>query len=248
MAKIITIASGKGGTGKSSCAVCLARELAASGRTVLLTDCDIGLGSLDIMLGTGENIIYNWGDIICGACTESDALINAENGIALLPAPKKWDDRFTPYSFCEMLAAFENMYDIIIIDSPAGTGRGFSLALRCAGCAVLVTPAETISVRSCRAAADIIYDAGITELYLLINKFIPDDVRRGKLMNIDEVIDAVAAKLIGVIPFSEHFTSLSMNSSPLPPRSDAALAVKRTAKRLEGEDLPLKKLEKLKKT
>lgn len=245
MGKIIFIASGKGGTGKSTCTVCLARELASMGRRVLLADCDTGLGSLDIMLRVSERTLYNWGDIICGACNARDALIPAGENLALLAAPRRWDDRFTPYSFREMIANYKDSFDYILIDSPAGTGRGFSLALKTAEAAIIVAPAETVSLRSCRAAADIIYEEGITELYLILNKFNSYETRLGNLLNIDEVIDAVAARLIGVIPLSDEFTALSMTGAPLPPRSNAALAIKRTAKRIEGENLPLKKLEKL---
>jgi len=66
MSKVITITSGKGGTGKSTLSTGLATSLIYRGNSVLLIDCDAGMRSLDILLGDnmftpddeGENIPY----------------------------------------------------------------------------------------------------------------------------------------------------------------------------------------------
>lgn len=52
--QIIAIASGKGGVGKSSCAVCLAHALQASGRRAGLLDADIHGPSIPRMLGIAD--------------------------------------------------------------------------------------------------------------------------------------------------------------------------------------------------
>lgn len=49
--KLITIASGKGGVGKTWLSVTLAHALAGMGRKVLLFDGDLGLANVDIQLG-----------------------------------------------------------------------------------------------------------------------------------------------------------------------------------------------------
>ena len=50
-AKVIMVASGKGGTGKSTLSVLLAAELAAAGKRTLLIELDSGLRSVDIIAG-----------------------------------------------------------------------------------------------------------------------------------------------------------------------------------------------------
>ena len=47
----IAVASGKGGTGKTSFTAGVGAALALSGRRVLCLDCDIGLRNLDLALG-----------------------------------------------------------------------------------------------------------------------------------------------------------------------------------------------------
>ena len=54
MGIVIAVASGKGGTGKTSVCAGLAAALAEKGRKVLCIDCDVGLRNLDISLGMSD--------------------------------------------------------------------------------------------------------------------------------------------------------------------------------------------------
>ncbi len=49
--RLIAVASGKGGVGKTWLSIALAQGLAMRGRRVLLVDCDLGLANIDIQLG-----------------------------------------------------------------------------------------------------------------------------------------------------------------------------------------------------
>ena len=68
MAKILSVLSGKGGTGKSTISAALAVSLAARGHRVMAVDLDIGLRSLDLLLGMENRIIFDIGDILAGRC------------------------------------------------------------------------------------------------------------------------------------------------------------------------------------
>ena len=49
--RMIVIASGKGGVGKTWFSISLAQALARQGRRVLLADADLGLANIDVQLG-----------------------------------------------------------------------------------------------------------------------------------------------------------------------------------------------------
>ena len=66
MGRMLAVASGKGGVGKSTVAVQLASALARAGRQVLLVDGDIGMRCLDLMLGLTDSLAFDLSDILLG--------------------------------------------------------------------------------------------------------------------------------------------------------------------------------------
>lgn len=59
MLKVILVASGKGGTGKTSLTAGVGAALAANGHRVLVIDGDCGLRNLDIVLGMSDRVVYS---------------------------------------------------------------------------------------------------------------------------------------------------------------------------------------------
>lgn len=239
MAARIVIASGKGGVGKSSVTAGLACALQNAGHNVLVVDCDIGLRSLDIILGAGADMLFTWGDIIAGRCGCDDALTRTNCGCSLLCAPSDFEDCFTPEAMCSMAEEFEERFDFILFDSPAGVGNGFKLAGAAANGAIVVATPDSVCVRSGAVAAEKLAAMGIRNIRLVINRFEKKATLKGKRLNIDDVIDSTCLRLIGVIP---QDNSLSFNMTCgrlLPKRSPAAAAFSRIALRLEGKRVPL---------
>ena len=71
MAKIILVASGKGGVGKSTVSALLGEAFAFKKSPVLLLELDSGLRSLDVALGVSEHVLFDMGDIIRGSSSAS---------------------------------------------------------------------------------------------------------------------------------------------------------------------------------
>ena len=59
MGKIIAVASGKGGTGKTTFTANVALSLAHMGQRVLCLDCDITLRNLDLALGLSDRALMD---------------------------------------------------------------------------------------------------------------------------------------------------------------------------------------------
>ena len=74
-AKIVMVASGKGGTGKSTLSVMLGARLAAAGGKVLLIELDSGLRSVDIISGVYGKTVYDIADVLSGRCEGTKAVV-----------------------------------------------------------------------------------------------------------------------------------------------------------------------------
>lgn len=81
--RVIVVASGKGGVGKTWFAVSLAQALAMRGRRVALLDADTGLANADVQLGLAPRL--DLGAVLAGKATLSDVLVAVPAGFYLLP-------------------------------------------------------------------------------------------------------------------------------------------------------------------
>lgn len=235
MAEKIVIASGKGGVGKTSCCVALGKELVRRGHSVLLVDGDIGLRSLDVLLGVSDRIVYDWGDIIKGNCMKTTALLPCD-GIDLLTCPLYFDEAYTTGSVRDMIMLFDGDYDYILIDAPAGIDLGFELASAAADRALIVSTADRVCVRSASRAGEKLEQAGMRDIRLIINRFRKKSVASRKLLNIDKVIDETMLQLIGVVPEDENITFGKVMEKKNQPSYDAFV---RIAGRIKKEQIPL---------
>ena len=239
MAKRIVIASGKGGVGKSSASAGLALALQRSGYRVLLVDCDIGLRSLDLILGAGAELLFHWGDVIRNRCTPEQAVTAVNGGLSLLSAPADFDAAYTPEAVRGMAAAYDDSFDYILFDSPAGVGLGLELAAAAAELALIVATPDEVCVRSGQIAADLLGRLGVAESRLIINRFDPKAVARGKLLNIDEVIDCTHLRLLGVVPSDPAVLFGMSRGQAIGAKSKAMKAFDRIAGRLNGKRILL---------
>lgn len=78
MDNVIVVASGKGGTGKSTVCICLSVALIKQGKKVLLIDCDCGMRGLDIMLDMENDIVFDAADAVSGNCSFTDAVYKSK--------------------------------------------------------------------------------------------------------------------------------------------------------------------------
>jgi flagellar biosynthesis protein FlhG len=81
--RLIAIASGKGGVGKTCLAIGLAQALVEGGDRVALVDGDLGLANVDVQLGLDPR--HDLGDVLMGRCTAEAAIVHHAAGFAVLP-------------------------------------------------------------------------------------------------------------------------------------------------------------------
>ena len=123
MSKVISIVSGKGGTGKSLFAANMGALLAMGGSSVVLIDMDMGLRNLDIYLGLENRVVYNVMDVLSGLCRIKQALVKDKRFKALYlmsAAPPKDERDITPLHMKVLCERLKEQFDYIIIDGRAG--------------------------------------------------------------------------------------------------------------------------------
>ncbi len=243
MGTVITITSGKGGTGKTSITGGVAASLALMGRTVLCIDMDIGLRNLDIALGLNDRALMDFSDVALGRCPLARAAVEHPTlkGLWLLTSPMSLPPSLTPEKVRALLDTARTMYDYILIDSPAGLGAGFRLAVCGADRALVVSTNDASSLRDAqRAVAELEH---LRTIHLVMNR-IQTKLLRKLRTTIDDAMDAAGLPLIGVVPEDPQVILCANLGLPLTTRGPkgAALACRNIARRLEGDRVPIMRI------
>lgn len=243
MGRIVVVTSGKGGVGKSTVSCGCAVSLARQGKKVLLIDADIGLRSLDAMMGTSERTVYHWEDIMMKRCKKDDAIVQVNDMLPLflLTAPFSAEEIPDSGAFREMCLEFSQEYDFVYIDSPAGLGRGFSLAIHGADEAFVVVTPDPVCIRAAGTARARLMEAGVAAK-MILNRFKAYPVIRRSMPNIDDAIDQTGIQLIGIVPEDKEITYCAAKGQIYSARCRAVKAFDRIARRIQGEEIPLKHL------
>ena len=248
MGEVVVVTSGKGGVGKTTTTANIGTGLAALGKKVVLVDTDIGLRNLDVVMGLENRIVYDLVDVTKGNCRLRQALIKDKrfDGLFLLPAAQTKDKTAVNASEMQNLCeSLQEEFDFVIIDCPAGIEQGFKNAIAGAHKALVVTTPEVSAVRDADRIIGLLEANNLRDPKLIINRIRPDMVKRGDMMNIEDMIDILAIELLGVVPEDEQIVVSTNRGEPvvLDIQSRAGQAFRNIAKRLLGEEVPLINLE-----
>ncbi|MGB8213478.1 MAG: septum site-determining protein MinD [Anaerolineales bacterium] len=242
-AKVVTVASGKGGVGKTTSVANIAVALAGRGQKVTCIDGDIGLRNLDVVLGLENRIVYDLVDVIEGRCRLRQAMIRDKRlpELYLIPAAQTRDKTaVSPSDMVRLCDELRSEVDWILIDSPAGIERGFKNAIAPADRVLVLTNPEVSAVRDADRVIGLLEAEGKGPAELVINRLNPAMVRRGDMLSVEDVLDLLAIELIGIVPEDENVIVASNKGQPLAldGKNRAGLAFQHIARRLLGEKVP----------
>lgn len=242
MAKVITLASGKGGVGKSTCCANLALALAALGKKTLAIDCDFGLRNLDLILQLEQGPVFTIEDCIRGRCTAQQAAVAVEENLFFLAPPFYYEESsISKQEMEDFISSLRGEYDYILLDSPAGILKNAQLAACGAQMALLVVTPDGCSARDADRAAAMLEKQGVEEIQLVVNRVEEKHLSAGFGINVDDLMDDLGLPLLGVVPEDE---AILKQKGRAPVGSRARQAYQNIARRLEGEDVPIMSFEK----
>lgn len=243
---IAVVTSGKGGVGKSTVCVGLALALAERGQRVLVIDTDAGLRSLDLMMGIAESAVYDLGDIFRRECDPQSTICPSplHPNVFVIPAPNAPEDLCSPAEMTYLCRGLAAHFDTVLIDCPAGLGRGFQTAVAAADRAILVATPDEVCARDAFYTANRLDTLDIS-YKMIINRMRPKAVKRGAMLDIDEVMDLAQVPLLGVLPDEEAITLATSKGTGIPKKSYCTQCFRNIAARFCGESIPLARVDKM---
>ena len=244
MGKVIVIASGKGGTGKTTATAAISSCLANAGYNTLCIDADAGLKNLDLCLGLSDKVMWDFGDVLHNRCRLESAVLAHPDipRLFFLSAPLQPLSAEEVEGFAGLIRFVKDVFDFCLVDAPAGLGQGLLAAASAADGAVVVSASDPSSCRDSGRIVHELISLGIDDIRLVVNRVRQHILFRAGL-TIDDAVDEIGAQLIGIVPDDRRVLLAAAARRPLAltPGSPALEAFDRIARRLTGKRIPIRR-------
>jgi len=206
--KIISVCSGKGGTGKTFFAANFAYQLSRVNKKVLLIDLDLNFSNLNILLNqTTTKTISTF-----FAQTEGmeDVVFNYSNNLDLIFGDSGRSDyprvsrEILDYFFA-MLRKIQDRYDYIILDSSAGADELVMRQLMKSDYNIIVTSPEPTALMDAYAVLKLLIEnESEAERFVIVNKCSGADEGENAFINLSTAVNHFLkehVELLGIISY-----------------------------------------------
>ncbi|MBE0493861.1 MAG: MinD/ParA family protein [Thiomicrospira sp.] len=246
--RVITVASGKGGVGKTNLSVNLAISLSKLGGRVLLMDADMSLANVDIMLGLQTK--YNLSHVLDGQKTLREVIVDGPGGIRIIPAASgvKRMAQLSALENAGIINAFAELsdeLDVLIVDTAAGIADSVVSYCRAAQEVIVVVCDEPASITDAYALIKVLSrDYQVTRFRLVANMSrSPAHSQRlyEKFSRVCEQFLQVHIDYFGTVPFDQALRDAVQKQVPVTlnqPMSPSAKAFRDMAKKLQTWPVP----------
>ena len=233
MGRLISVASGKGGTGKTTTAANLAIALGKMGYKVCAIDADLTMANLSLVMGI-DDAYTTIHDVLAGNTGINSAIYTTSyENVHLVPAAIDWEHviRADPRGLPTTIKPLKGKFDFVIIDCPAGLQMDAMNAMLSGEEVILVTNPEISCVTDTMKVGIVLKKAGLAVLGFVLNRYgrsdndIPPDVA-------EEVMEV---PLLGVIPEDPSVREATLEGVPVVeynPDSEGARAFMELAERI----------------
>jgi flagellar biosynthesis protein FlhG len=219
--RVIAVASGKGGVGKSNFCINFALALMEKGFTPIVIDTDVGFANVEVLLGTRPS--YSLLDVLEGTSVW-DVIHNSPTGLPFLSAGNGMTDihSLTEQELDKMMGALRALherYNVIILDSGAGMGARVSRLIGAADELILITTPEPTSITDAYALVKMLSTRDeLPPTRLVVNramKISDAKIAADKLTKVTERFLSHRLDVLGFILEDEEMKNAVMRQYPL---------------------------------
>jgi septum site-determining protein MinD len=239
LVRSITIASGKGGVGKTTITVNLGIALSKLGKEVTVLDADITLANLELIMGL-ENAPVTLQNVLAGEASITDAIYKGPEGVKVIPAGVSLEGlrKVNPDKLEEVIVDILDMTEYLLVDAPAGLERSAVVALAISQELLLVVNPEIASITDGLKTKVVAERLGTKLLGIVVNRISGLSAEMAK----HEIEAILEGKVLALIPEDPEVRKSAAFGRPLlvrAPNSPAARAIMELAGKIAGIEVKI---------
>ncbi|WP_048149510.1 cell division ATPase MinD [Methanolacinia paynteri] len=234
MTIVFTIASGKGGTGKTTVTSNLGSMLAYYKKRTYILDADVGMANLGLVLGL-EKMPVSLHEVLAGKADVHDAIYEGPFGVNVIPSGLSLEGfkDANPDRLRDVMNEIVDECDVLIIDAPAGINHDGIVPLAVADEVILVVIPDISSI------LDALKTKMLTEMIggkirgAILNRVNSEDDDMTK----EQIEKMLGVNVIAMIPEDANVRRASASRAPVVlkyPSSGASKAFRKLARDIAG--------------
>lgn len=221
LSRIIVVASGKGGVGKTNIVVNLAIVFGQLGHKIIILDTDVGMANVDILLDLKPG--YTLVDVIKGKKDLSEVILRGPFNVEIVPGGSGFSeiinlDNHQREQLISRLSYLEEKGDILLIDCAAGLSRDILSFITAADELVVVTTPEPTAITNVYSIIKIVNNYRLKScVNLVVNMAHSLKEAENVFWRLDKVcrnfLD-IRIGFLGAIEYDLHVHKAVLNCSP----------------------------------
>lgn len=240
MQKIVGIFSGKGGAGKTTCAVNLGLAIHELGEKIILMDCDINNANLALHFGL-YNFPITLHEILDRDINILEAVHVHSSGLRFIPASIAFNNLDKDLN--KLRESLKNLNYYILIDAPSGIGSDVVSLIKTCDEILVVTNPDVPAITDALKIIQVAMDLDRKEIGIIINK----STKKHSLRE-EEIEEVCKVPILGIIPEDNHFKMSLHEKTPIilrKPYSKPAIEFRKLGANLLGKNYSPPKLRRL---
>lgn len=220
-ARVIAVASGKGGVGKTNFVVNLALALQEQGKKTIIFDADLGMANIDVVLGIVPPFTLT--HVIKGQKKLKEIMLEGPSGVKILPGSAGVEElvHLSDYQIQNLITEWTNLeenFDFILVDTGAGIHAEVLNFLRAADDIVVVLTPEPPSITDAYSLIKILAQKDLkANVHMVVNQASDDEEGHQIFKRVSRVVEdflSMRINLLGIIPMDEKVSAAVKRQKP----------------------------------
>jgi len=246
MTKFIVIASGKGGTGKTTAAINIGTALSDFGRDVIVVDANITTPNVGLYLGMHSTQLTLY-DALKGKKHIKEVVYSHPSGLKIIPAHISLEKskKVKKEKLVDVIMELAGSTDIVIIDTATGLGKELKDFFTASDEVLIVTTAELPAITDALKTIKLAEEHDATVIGVVLNRYDDKDID----MTVENIEKMLGKQVLAIIPEDKNVKKSIKLKHPVIyayPMSPSSVSFKKLAAKLIGQKYETEKKKKQK--